>query len=58
MGKKTKQSNESSLDRERATEADYYARKCGLTKEEALKIIKDAGPVKLPASFRDRSMRR
>ncbi|RUU85577.1 hypothetical protein EOB59_31615 [Mesorhizobium sp. M7A.F.Ca.MR.176.00.0.0] len=43
MGKKAKQNTESRADRERAIEANYFARKCGLTKDEALKIIKNAG---------------
>ncbi|UVK49455.1 hypothetical protein BPNPMPFG_008434 (plasmid) [Mesorhizobium sp. AR07] len=46
MGKKAKQKSESPIDRERATEAEYYARKCGLTKEEAARILKDARTLK------------
>ncbi|MBZ9775508.1 hypothetical protein [Mesorhizobium sp. CO1-1-8] len=43
MGKKAKQNTESRPDRERAIEANYFARRCGLTKDEALKILKKAG---------------
>lgn len=46
VGKKAKQAGDSPIDREREIEAEYYARKCGLTRDEALKIIKDARPVK------------
>jgi hypothetical protein len=42
MGKKAKQDTESKADRERIIEAIYFARKCGLTKEEAIKILEDA----------------
>lgn len=42
MGKKAKQHRRSQADRERAIEANYFARKCGLTKKEALKILKEA----------------
>ncbi|RWN25937.1 MAG: hypothetical protein EOR97_30605 [Mesorhizobium sp.] len=42
MGKKGKQNTGSRADRERAIEANYFARKCGLTKDEALKILKHA----------------
>ncbi|MER9658168.1 hypothetical protein NKJ26_33070 [Mesorhizobium sp. M0152] len=42
MGKKAKRHRQSLADRERAIEANYFARKCGLTKEEALKILKEA----------------
>jgi len=54
MGKKTKQRSESMADRERAIEAAYFARKFGLTKEEALKILKDARTLK-PFTSRDRA---
>ncbi len=46
VGKKAKQRTETFADRERAIEADYFARRCGLTRDEALKIIKDARPDK------------
>lgn len=46
MGKKAKQKFETPVDRERTAEADYYARKCGLTREEALRIMNDARSVK------------
>lgn len=46
VGKKTKQAGQSPIDREREIEAEYYARKCGLTRDGALKIIKDARPFK------------
>ncbi|MEV8641418.1 hypothetical protein AB0V79_29175 [Mesorhizobium ciceri] len=42
MGKKSKQPSEATADRERAIEALYFARKCGLTKEEALKMLREA----------------
>ncbi|ESZ54638.1 hypothetical protein NL532_18620 [Mesorhizobium sp. C120A] len=42
MGKKPKQHAKSTADREKAIEALYFARKCGLTKEEALKMLKEA----------------
>jgi len=47
VGKKAKQKIEPQADREMAIEAAYFARKFGLTKEEALKTIKEAGVVKL-----------
>ena len=47
VGKKAKQKIEPQADREMAIEAAYFARKFGLTKEEALKTIKEAGAVKL-----------
>ncbi|RWD99596.1 MAG: hypothetical protein EOS40_19390 [Mesorhizobium sp.] len=34
-------------DRERTREADYYARKVGMTRDEALRIIREADPAKL-----------
>ena len=42
MGKKAKQRIEPLSDREMAIEAAYFARKFGLTKEEALKTLKEA----------------
>ncbi|MBZ9721095.1 hypothetical protein LB519_24940 [Mesorhizobium sp. AD1-1] len=42
MGKKPKQPSEATADREKAIEALYFARKCGLTKEEALKMLMEA----------------
>jgi hypothetical protein len=50
MGKKKIQSRESALDREKAIEAEFFARKCGLTRDEVLKIIKDARFVRPLAS--------
>ncbi|RWA69063.1 hypothetical protein [Mesorhizobium sp.] len=49
MGKKAKakQAIEPPLDRERTREADYYARKVGMTRDEALRIIREADPAKL-----------
>ncbi|RUX81980.1 hypothetical protein EN904_05860 [Mesorhizobium sp. M7A.F.Ca.CA.001.07.2.1] len=38
---KLKQHTEAT-DREKAIEALYFARKCGLTKEEALKMLREA----------------
>jgi hypothetical protein len=46
MSKKAKQSREEPIDSERVVEADFYARRCGLTREEALKLIKEAIPPK------------
>jgi hypothetical protein len=57
VGKKAKQSSESLADRELAIEASYFARKFGLTKEEALKILKEAHVVK-PLPTRDREKAR
>ncbi|UVK52423.1 hypothetical protein DBIPINDM_005794 [Mesorhizobium sp. AR02] len=51
VGKKAKRAGESPINREREIEAEYYARKCGLTRDEALKIIKDARPAKQRASL-------
>ncbi|TPM90173.1 hypothetical protein FJ977_34865 [Mesorhizobium sp. B2-1-3A] len=42
MGKKAKQNTESRADRERTIQAIYFARECGLTKEEALKMLRQA----------------
>ncbi|ESY66334.1 hypothetical protein NKH57_17080 [Mesorhizobium sp. M1050] len=42
MGKKIKQRTASQADRERAIEASFFARRCGLTKHEALKMLRDA----------------
>lgn len=44
VGKKAKQSREEPIDRERVAEADFYARRCGLTREEALRLLKEASP--------------
>jgi len=46
VGKKAKQSREEPIDRERMAEAAFYARRCGLTHEEALKLLKEANPSK------------
>ena len=46
VGKKAKQKIEPQADREMAIEAAYFARKFGLTKEEALKTLKEASVVK------------
>ncbi|RXT47944.1 hypothetical protein B5V01_07960 [Mesorhizobium erdmanii] len=43
---KAKRNFESRADREQTIEANYYARKCGLTREEVLKILKQACLVK------------
>ena len=52
VGKKAKQKVEPQADREMAIEAAYFARKFGLTKEEALKTLKEASVVKLlPSSL-------
>ena len=47
VGKKAKQKIEPQADREMAIEAAYFARKFGLTKEEALKTLQEASVVKL-----------
>ncbi|WP_292646308.1 hypothetical protein [Mesorhizobium sp.] len=50
MGKKAKQSREEPIDRERVAEADFYARRCGLTRDEALKLFKEASTSKSQAA--------
>jgi hypothetical protein len=56
VGKKIKQSGDYSLaDRERAKEAAYFARKFGLTKEEALRMINEARTLKPLANVTGRS---
>ena len=47
VGKKAKQKIEPQANREMAIEAAYFARKFGLTKEEALKTLQEASVVKL-----------
>lgn len=47
VSKKAKQKTEPQADREMAIEAAYFARKFGLTKEEALKTLQEASVVKL-----------
>ncbi|MEI9412191.1 hypothetical protein [Mesorhizobium salmacidum] len=52
MGQKAKQkannqATERPVDRERAREAEYYARKVGITRDEALRIIHEAQVPKL-----------
>jgi hypothetical protein len=42
VGRKLKLSIEPIADREITTEADYFARKCGLTREEAQRILDEA----------------
>ena len=54
VGKKAKQSSESLADREMAIEAAHFARKFGLTKEEALKMLKDARNLQSLANLTDR----
>ena len=49
MGKKAKKTREEPIDRERVAEADFYARRCGLTREEALRLLKQASPSKTVA---------
>ncbi|MBZ9974177.1 MULTISPECIES: hypothetical protein [unclassified Mesorhizobium] len=61
MGKKVKQkpkqrakhADERPLDRERAREAEYYARKVGITRDEALSIILEAHMPKLVIARKD-----
>ncbi|OWK20645.1 hypothetical protein AJ88_27715 [Mesorhizobium amorphae CCBAU 01583] len=57
VGKKAKRRIESLADREMAIEAAYFARKFGLTKEEALKTLKEARVVK-PRPSRDQAKAR
>jgi hypothetical protein len=54
MGKKAKQHAESRADREKAIEALYFARKCGLTKDEALKMLREA-PIRIDDEAKGRS---
>jgi hypothetical protein len=58
MGKKTKhkrkQAIEAPLEGELEAEAAYYARKCGITINEAAKIIRDASVPKLSVVPRDK----
>ncbi|ESX13679.1 hypothetical protein [Mesorhizobium sp. LSJC264A00] len=54
MGKKPKQHAKSTADREKAIEALYFARKCGLTKEEALKMLREA-PIGIDGEAEERS---
>ncbi|MER8808131.1 hypothetical protein [Mesorhizobium australicum] len=42
MGTKAKQKTDYRTDREKRIEALYFARKCGLTKDEALKMLSEA----------------
>ncbi|MER8846895.1 hypothetical protein [Mesorhizobium australicum] len=42
MGTKAKQKTEYRTDREKRIEALYFARKCGLTMDEALKMLSEA----------------
>jgi uncharacterized protein YPO0396 len=55
VGKKAKQSSESLAHREMAIEAAHFARKFGLTKDEALKMLKDARNLKPLANLTDRA---
>jgi uncharacterized protein YPO0396 len=55
VGKKAKQSKEPLADREMAIEAAYYARKFGLTNEEALRMLTDARTLKHLATLTDRA---
>ncbi|WP_246686001.1 hypothetical protein [Mesorhizobium sp. B2-4-6] len=52
MGKKAKREATQAValpfDEELQTEAAYYARRCGITTEEALRIIKEANVQKQP----------
>jgi hypothetical protein len=58
MGKKVKQKAKQAvefpLDSELETEAAYYARKCGITIDEAAKIIREAKAPKLSIVGKDR----
>ncbi|TPK65510.1 hypothetical protein FJ546_09975 [Mesorhizobium sp. B2-4-19] len=49
MGKKAKREVETPIDRDRAIEAAYFARKVGITIDEALKLIRDANAPKVSA---------
>jgi len=46
VGKKAKRTREDPIDPDRLAEAAYYARKYGLTRDQALKLIKEASPPK------------
>jgi hypothetical protein len=46
MSKKAKQNREEPIDNEWVVEAEFYARRCGLTRDEALKLLKEASPSK------------
>lgn len=48
VGKKLKVNKEPIADREITTEADYFARKCGLTREEARRILNEASETSGP----------
>lgn len=52
MGKKAQQIIETPLDRDLAMELAYYARKCGIIRGEALRIIREANAPKLDAKRR------
>ena len=58
MGKKAKrkqkQAVEALLDGEREREADFYARKVGITRDEALRIINEAHKPKLSIVPKDK----
>ncbi|TIT96958.1 MAG: hypothetical protein E5W55_10000 [Mesorhizobium sp.] len=62
MGKKAKpkarQAIDPPLDRERTREADYYARKVGMTRDEALRIIREADRPKLSIVRNDNAKRK
>jgi hypothetical protein len=58
VGKKAKQGREEPTDRERLAEADFYARRCGLTRDEALKLFKEASPLKTGSRGAGKSKRR
>jgi hypothetical protein len=54
MGKKAKHDIEAPIEGDLAAEAAYYARKCGITINEAAKIIRDASVPKLSVVPRDK----
>ncbi|RVD57580.1 hypothetical protein EN828_05435 [Mesorhizobium sp. M2D.F.Ca.ET.185.01.1.1] len=54
MGKKSK-SHDRGVSHERLAEADYYARKCGLPRDEALSIIECA--YRLPTAGKARKIK-
>ena len=58
VGKKAKQSREEPIDRERVGEADFYARRYGLTRDEALKLLIDASSSKIGSQATAKGKRR
>lgn len=57
MGKKPKQHTESTADREKAIEATYFAHNCGLSKDEAVKMLRE-DPIRIDDESQESSGRR